>query len=126
MRTVYISPGKAKSERLKILTEKLIQERDGFHPVPPEAIWYDDERRGEPIMVIWNNIICPQGTKSPAIREKMIRQECEIIKRARQKPPVSMRWSRTLTAILDGVMTYGIFLVVLAILAGGALSAFLG
>jgi hypothetical protein len=126
MRTIYICPGKAKAERLKILTEKLIEEKDGFHLVPPEAIWYDDERRGEPIMIIWNNVISPQGTKDPAIKERMIRRECEIVKRARQRQPVSRMWSRTLAAIMDGIMSYGIYIVILLILAGGAIQSFMG
>jgi hypothetical protein len=126
VRTIYITPdGRAKAEKTRLF-QRLIEEPDGYHPVNPEAIWHDDQRRKQPLMVIWNMVINPQGSKLPEEAVKGIERECEIIKRCRRKQSISRIWGRMLERAMQFLSSYGIMLLVFILIASVVIRSMMG
>jgi len=106
---------RAKMEKVR-LTTRLIEMPDGpgYHPVNPEAIWYDDQQKGDSMMFVWHGIVNPHGSLFDRQAVSKIEEECEMAKRNRRPLSVSKIWQRQFARAINWFIKYGLTTGILA------------
>lgn len=129
MKLIYLTnEGKARIENAKIGT-RLVEMPDGYHPVTNDGVWQDSKRRSDAVMVLMQGVLGPYGSSMTEEDTLNVLLEIELAERAFKPQSVSKMWQRSLAAMFDWFMKYGIILFIVAItgyaivnsLTGGAI-----
>lgn len=126
MRTFFITQtGHAYVEKMRP-TQRILEMRDGYHPIMTESIFRDVDRKEEPMMFIWQGISAPEGSISTEEFERELFREAEFMKRSNQIPSVSKIWQRKLARIFSSFMKNGILILILLFIGVTLLDTFIG
>ena len=126
MKLIYLTvDGRAKVEKTNVST-RLIEMKDGYHPVTNDSVWQDSKRIRDAILFIIQGVLGPYGASMTEEDTLNVLFEIEAAERAFKPPSVSKMWQRMLAAAFDWLMKYGIILFIATAAAVGVIQSFLG
>lgn len=95
---------------------------DGYHPIPADCVFVDREGKRPPVVLIFDSLVAPYGTKQTNDFCDRIWDEVDTIKDAGGLPSVSTPFARHLDALMKPVMQYGSIILTGALIAYAFLS----
>jgi hypothetical protein len=117
--------GRATVENTRLGT-RLVEMKDGYHPLTNDSVWQDAERLRPPAVVMVSGVLGPYGSEMTKEDIQAVLYDIELAERAFKKPSVSKIWQRQL-AWLWGVFTkYAVVLFIVGILGFALYNQYLG
>ena len=121
MKLIYLTvDGRAKIESANLISSRIVEMPDGYHPVTNDSVWQDAERLREPILVITQGVLGPYGASMTKEDVFVFLFETEIAERTFRNPLVSKMWHRALGAFI-GYMARSLPVIFVMFLIGYAL-----
>ena len=74
--------------------KRIIELPDGAHPLMADAIYYDIDNKGPPIVIYWHGFPAPEGHPLNEEQEAAYLKETLSLVQHRFRPVVSRLWSR--------------------------------
>ena len=125
-RVIYFKvDGSATGEKVKHIPT-LLEMPDGYHPVTNDSVWQHAKRVMEPVMVIIQRVRAPYGGTMENEDVANVLFEIELEERAFKSHKVSKMWMRSLGRLMDFIVTKGIFIVILIVIAYYLVQSMLG
>jgi len=86
---------------------RLIECKDGYHPITNDAIWKAGESDDEAVMFIWHGRSSPEGQNEARVR--FVMKETNRLKENRQPIKVSKLWVRRVKQVIVNAVWFFIF-----------------
>ena len=67
---------------------------DGAHPITPEAVYYDIDGKGPPLIIYWQGRPSPEGIELDFDQQSAIIAEAVHMTQHKLRPLISKRWVR--------------------------------
>ena len=103
-------------ERARVKS-RFLELPDGYHPLTNDSVWMDNNRRRQPLLVVFDGCTGPLGADMTEQDLKTLLTEIELIKLAFKKPLISKMWFRWLQAAFKSLLTYGVGALVFVLFA---------
>lgn len=99
---------------------------DGYHVIPPDSVYTDREGKRPPVVIMFEGLVAPYGTRQTNDFCDQTWYEMDIIKDSGGLPTISTPFSRRLGAYMEPIIKFGpviltIVLVAYALLSNGGL-----
>jgi len=127
MRLIYPTfDGRAKVEKTRSITTRLIEMPDGNHAYTSDSVWQDVGRRQAPIMLIFQGIFAPHGATMADKDAEQVLYEIDVAEFALKPPSVSKMWQRSFQRIFDWFAENIIYVFVIGLIAFGIVQVVTG
>jgi len=127
MRLVYLTfDGRAKVEKTRSITTRLIEMPDGNHAYTSDSVLQDARRLRAPIVIIQQGVFAPYGATMANKDAKHVLYEIDVAEKALKPPSVSKMWQRSFQRIFDWFAENIIFLFVIGLIAFGIVQVVTG
>lgn len=108
MRLIYLTvDGREIVEKAKI-TQRIIEEPDGYHPLTNDAVWHNVRKRPDERIVILDGVLPPLGSMMAHEDIVSLFREEIAMEAGFQKKPVSRMWGRAFARAGDWLLKYGL------------------
>ena len=100
------------AERIKT-TDFIIETKDGYHPMPPSAIFRDRERKDDALVIVNQGVIAPENARQTRDYMNDVCANIEVVRFALQSQRINKMWKRQVAGAIKLTLKYGLPLVVL-------------
>jgi len=100
------------AERIKT-TDFIIETKDGYHPLPPSAVFRDRERKDDALVIVNQGVIAPENVIQSLDYINDALTNIEGVRFALGTQRINKLWKRQLAGAIKFAVKYGLPLVVL-------------
>lgn len=107
IRTLFFGvDGHARSEKMKA-DKRLIELRDGFHPLTSDAVFRDYRRKNTSLVVLWDGVAAPEGVVTSKTFLRSLYQEFIVTTLSLKNLSVSTMAGRAMERAIRWLLTRG-------------------
>jgi hypothetical protein len=110
MKLIYLTVDGREIVEKAHITQRIIQEPDGYHPVTNDSVWHNTRRRPDTRIVILDGVLPPLGSNMAHEDVVSLFREEITMEAGFEKKPVSKMWMRSFARMGEWFMKYGIMM----------------